>query len=121
MLDPLEQEKKLGMIKWNMMKSALKFGAEVWTILGPDGETEIMKLDIEGDSASKRIFDNMTALYNPTHQYVVKADDGTVVAHIASKHGWWKGFYDFSLEGGTDDQKKMALALFSAILLMLKK
>ncbi len=114
------QEKKLATITWNVLKSAMKFGAESWTVEGPDGG-EFLKLETEGDSAGKRILDNMTALYNPTHKYVVKGVDGQVVATIAAKHGMWSGFYDFSFEGGSEEQKKVALALFAAMLLMLKK
>ena len=114
------QDKKLATIHWEMMKSAMKFGAENWTINGPDGGV-FLALETEGDSAAKMLLDNMSGLYNPTHKYVLKATDGKLVATFAIKHGLFKAYYDFSFEGGTEDQKKVALAVFAAIIAMLRK
>lgn len=114
------QEKKIATITMNLVKSMIKFGAESWNIKGPDGGA-LLTLDTDGGSTAKRIFDNMSGLYNPTHKYVVKGADGADVATFSSKHGLFKGVYDFVFAGGTEDQKKVALALFAAILLMMKK
>jgi len=118
--DPGEQRKKLGSITHHPLKTMMKMGAESWEIKGPDDQT-FLTLDTEGDSAAKRVLDSMISVYNPKHQYVIKGADGTTVAVFTSKHGLFGGQYDFVLEGGTDEQKNLAVALFAAMTLLLKK
>lgn len=112
---------QIGNMSLNILKSTLKFGSQDWKICGPDGMSEIMKMSAPDDSAAKRILDNMSGLYNPAHHYVLTNPSGQTVADITSKHGLMKGTYDLMLQGGTEKEQKIAIALFSALVLMLRK
>lgn len=71
---------------------------------------EILELNAEGNSAMKRVVDAMSNLiYNPSHAYVIQTPGGKRVTTIAARHGWWCQYYDFELEGGTANEKKLAV------------
>ncbi len=81
----------------NVIKTTLRFGAEDWTIFGPDRTTEIMQFTRENDSRGKRLLDNFSdLLYNPEHAYVLKTG-GAEVARIKARHGIWRTYYDFEI------------------------
>jgi len=108
----------LARVKMNRFKSMAGFGKEDFTIKHPDG-SEWMTLETDS-SLGKHILDNMTALYNPSHHYEVKSS-GVVVARILTKAGFFHQRYDFELVGGSEPEKKVALAVFAVIALMLRK
>ncbi len=114
-------EEQIGNISLNMLKTAMKFGAENWSICDAGG-TQIMTMAAPDDSATKRILDNMSGLYNPTHHYVLTNSGGKHVGDITSKHGLFGGTYDLMLSGeGTEKEEKICVGLFSALVLMLRK
>jgi len=120
--DSEKGDKLLGTMSWAIIKTALAFGAEKWSVVKPDGSS-FLTLETMNSSIAKRILDDMTNLYNPTHQYVVNNAAGKSVASIMAKRGFWGGAYsDFILEdGASEDETKMALALFAGLVLLYKK
>lgn len=113
-------EKKVGNIKSDILQTAFGLGTEHWILVDENGK-ELMTLESEQDAALKHVFDNMTQLYNPTHTYTLKSKKGDTVACLAMKHGFFSSFYDFSFVKGTEEERVLALALFAAILMQLKK
>lgn len=120
--DSEKGDKPLGTMRWAMLKTALSFGAEKWEVTAPDG-SPFLTLEIMNSSIAKRMLDDMTNLYNPTHQYVVKSAKGKDIAKIMAKRGFFGGmFSDFVLEEGvSEEETKMALALFAGLVLLYKK
>jgi len=113
-------DKKVGTMKAELMRSALSLGTEHWTILDVNGK-EALVLEAEERSTLSHVLDNVSALYNPTHGYTVRSASGKEVAKIAMKQGFWKDFYDLTFVAATEPERELTLALFSALLLMLKK
>jgi|GEM_PF-2398946 len=120
--DSEKGDKLLGTIAWAIFKTAMAFGAEKWEILKPDGGA-FLTLEILNSSVAKRVLDEMTNLYNPTHEYVVKNAGGKVVANISSKRGFWNGVYsDLKVEeSASEEEMKMVLALFGGFVLLYKR
>lgn len=104
----------------NIAQTAMAFGVEVLTFKKPDGGM-FLSLEREEGSVLKHVVDNVINLYNPTHVYTLKTPGGKLIGTIRAKHGIWKGFYDFVLEGGDEKEKEAALMAFAFILIMLKK
>lgn len=115
-------DKPLGTMAWAVFKTMLAFGAEKWEITKPDGNV-FLTLDAVNSSAAKRIFDSVTNLYNPMHEYVIKNNRGGVVGHVFSKRGFWNGTYsDLKLEESvSEEEMKMAVAFFAGMILLYKK
>ncbi len=119
--DVVGGQKHLANIHWNVLKTAIKLGSERWKVTDPGG-AEFLVLKTEGDSLGKRFMDSFLEMfYNPKYEYKVMKPGGELVAEIFAKHGWWKHLYDFKLSGGSAEEKKVALGLFAAMILMLKK
>ncbi len=112
--------KKQGAIRTEVLQSLLTLGTEQWSVLDEAGK-EILKVSSPEGAALTHILDEMTNLYNPTHALTVRNLKGGEVAMIGMKHGFFSSFYDLSFEKGTEQERALVLALFSAILLMLRK
>jgi hypothetical protein len=109
----------IALVKMNRLKSIMRFGKEDFSIKKPDG-SEWMTLTTDSSTAD-HILDNMTALYNPSHTYQIKSANDSEIALITTKAGFFHQRYDFSLVGGSESEKKVALAVFAVISLMLRK
>ncbi|HAU39581.1 MAG: hypothetical protein UV80_C0007G0039 [Candidatus Peregrinibacteria bacterium GW2011_GWF2_43_17] len=120
--DAEKGDKLLGTMAWAIFKTVMAFGAEKWEILKPDGGV-FLTLEIINSSVAKRVLDEMTNLYNPTHEYVIKNGVGKVVGYVFSKRGFWNGTYsDLKLEESvSEEEMKMAVALFAGLVLLYKK
>lgn len=118
--DVFAGEKKVGTIKSDILQTTLSLGTEKWIIADEEGRP-ILTLGAESEAALKHVFDNMTQFYNPTHTYTLKNLKDDPVAYIAMKHGIFGSFYDFSFVKGTEQERQLALALFVAILMMMRK
>jgi len=108
-------------MKSHIFKTMLAMGGEVLSVTKPEGG-EFLIVEREEGSALKHVLDGMMDyLYNPTHVYIIKDASGKKIGTISAKHGIFKSFYDFVLEGGTEKEKEAALAVFAYILISLKK
>ncbi len=113
-------KKLLATVKSDLWGTAKMWGAEVMKITDASGK-EIMFLEREKRTVVKHIIDNMSDIYNPVHNYQILNSKKEVIADIKSKHGIFKSFYDFECNGGTEDEKQLALSVFAIMTLMLKK
>jgi hypothetical protein len=112
--------KKQGAIRAEILQSILALGTERWSVLNESGE-EVLKVNAPQRKAIEHVLDELTNLYNPTHVLTIANLKGATVATISMKHGMFSSFYDLSLEKVTEEERVLILALFSAILLMLRK
>ena len=112
--------KELGSIKKNVMASVVRFGTESWSITKPDGQP-LLALEPEEGSAQRHMLDAFMRIYNPAHKYVIRNTSGAVVATLLAKHGVFRFRYELILEEVSDAERKMAIALFAAILMTLRK
>lgn len=112
--------KKQGSVRAEILQSFLALGTERWSVLDESGK-EILKVSAPQGKAIEHVLDELTNLYNPTHVLVLENLKGEKLATISMKHGMFSSFYDLSLEKVTDQERMLILALFSAILLMLRK
>lgn len=123
--DVLDKEaggQPIGHMKMNVLTNIASFGRESWTITAPGGAPLLAFESDKADGIGKRILDNMSDLYNPTHQYNLYGASNNPVARIFAKHGIFRMTYDMVLEPKvTDTERKMAVAVFAALILLLKK
>lgn len=120
--DSENNDKPLGRVKANLMQSALSMGKEAWEITTSDGKPLLVFKADASETLGKRILDNLSDLYNPTHQYHLFTPDDKPAAHVFLKQGLFKFQYDLLFEPKVGDvERKMAVALFAGLTLMLKK
>lgn len=118
--DIYEGEKFLGTVSSSLFATVAKMGSEVMKITDQSGR-EVLTFEREKNAVLKQIVDSMIDIYNPTHNYKILSPDGKTVAEIRGKHGIFKSFYDFECQAGTEEQKKLALAVFCIMAVSLKK
>lgn len=115
-------DKPLGRFRANLMQSIATLGMESWAITDPEEKPFLTFKADASETLGKRILDNMSNLYNPTHQYHLVGANEKPVAHLMMKHGLFKFYYDLVFEPKvTDTERKMAVALFAVTTLLLKK
>ncbi len=113
-------ERQVGNIRADFLKSAMSLGVEQWSLVNASGNV-LLTMEPEKNAMAKHVFDDMLKLYNPTHIYALKTPAGKDVAYLTMKHGIWGSTYDFVWVSGNEEQRSIALALFVAILMMMKK